>query len=158
VFDASAAPGGGLGVALTIAAAAHERQVDKAGHPYIAHPLRMVARALTEHQDPDVAIIAALHDVVEDSAISFDDLRMAGFSEQIVDAVEALTRREGEGYADFLQRVRQNTLAVVVKLLDVDDNSDLVRLGLIRDKATRLRLFKKYASAREILGAVHHGR
>lgn len=158
MFDASAAPGGGLGVALTIAAAAHERQVDKAGRPYIAHPLRMVARALTEYHDPDIAIVAALHDVVEDSAISFDNLCMVGFSDRVLDAVAVLTRQPGEPYADFLLRCRANALALVVKLLDVDDNADPSRLALIRDAATRGRLAEKYAGAREILGAVDHGR
>lgn len=153
----AAAPGGVLGAALAIAVAAHERQVDKAGRPYIAHPLRMVARALTEYHDPEIAVVAALHDVVEDTAISFDDLCVFGFSDRVLDAIAALTRQPGEPYADFLQRVRANAIAVVVKLLDVDDNGDPARLASIRDAATRDRLAEKYARARQALEAARHG-
>lgn len=149
------AKGGGtmadLSSALAIAAVAHDGQLDKAGRPYFAHPLRMVARALAEHPEPAVAIAAALHDVVEDSAISFDDLRADGFSECIVDAVEALTRRDGEAYGAFLLRARANDLARIVKRLDVEDNLDPDRLSRIPSAAERFRLADKYAKALQTL-------
>lgn len=143
----------GLRGAISVAARAHEGQVDKAGRPYLAHPLRMVARALADCHDPDVAIVAALHDVVEDSAITLDDLRGIGFSERVLDAIEALTRRAGEAYSDFLQRSRTNDLARTVKLFDIDDNTDPMRLALVPGTATRARLTEKYAVARLKLAA-----
>lgn len=142
---------GDLTAALAIAAAVHDGQTDKAGRPYLAHPLRMVVRALERWHSPDIAIVAALHDVVEDSAISLDDLRTKGFSEHVVDAVEALTRRDGEPYSRMIIRAKCNRLAHIVKLLDVEDNADPVRLAKIRDSELRLRLTLKYATARRDL-------
>lgn len=150
-------PGGFLGAALLIAAAAHDGQVDKAGRPYLAHPLRMVARALSEFHDPDVAIVAALHDVVEDSVISLHELRTTGFKDRVVGAIEALTRCPNEPYPEFLQRCRANLLAATVKMLDVEDNCDPARLTLIIDAEVRARLVAKYALARQVLMETQSG-
>jgi hypothetical protein len=151
VRSALAAAEPGLRGAISVAARAHEGQVDKAGRPYFAHPLRMVARALADCHDPEVAIVAALHDVIEDSAITIGDLRGVGFSERVVDAVEALTRRAGESYRDFLLRLRPNDLARRVKLFDLDDNTDPLRLALISDVDNQKRLVDKYTMARCLL-------
>ncbi|MGO4741698.1 HD domain-containing protein [Bosea sp. 2KB_26] len=90
-----------LARAIEIAAKAHDGQRDKAGEPYIAHPMRLMARFLASGQEQN-AIIAALHDVVEDSDWTIEDLRREGFTENVVSAVDALTRRDGEEYITFV--------------------------------------------------------
>jgi (p)ppGpp synthase/HD superfamily hydrolase len=110
--------------ALEIAARAHAGQTDKAGAPYILHPLRVMMRM----RGRDEQVTAVLHDVVEDSEWSLDDLRAAGFSDRVVQAVDALTKREGEGYDAYLGRVQQNFVAVRVKLGDLQDNMNLHRI------------------------------
>jgi hypothetical protein len=111
--------------AIAIAAKAHEGQVDKAGAPYVLHPLRMMLKGATT----EVQIAAALHDVVEDSGVSLEDLRAAGFSETVIEAVDSVTRRHEEPYDAFVRRAASNPVGRQVKLLDLEDNSDLSRIA-----------------------------
>lgn len=115
--------------AIILAAEAHRGQVDRAGHPYILHPLRVMQSVESETEK----IIAVLHDVVEDSAITLDDLRAQGYGEEIVAAVDCLSRREGETYAAMIERVKTNPLAVRVKLGDLADHTDVRTLKLLQD-------------------------
>jgi len=110
--------------ALEIAAAAHSGQQDKAGQPYILHPIRVMLTVKTS----DERIAAVLHDTVEDTAITFEDLVDAGFSIDIVGAVQALTKTAGESRMDAAKRALQNSIARQVKLADVADNMDLSRI------------------------------
>jgi (p)ppGpp synthase/HD superfamily hydrolase len=110
--------------AIAIAAMAHEGQVDKGGAPYILHPLQVMLRL----QDPEARTVAVLHDVVEDSPVSLEDLREQGFSEGVLSALEALTKREGEDYQAFVERAGRDPLARQVKLADLAENSDLSRI------------------------------
>ena len=120
-----------LAKAIALAAQAHVDQVDKAGQPYILHPLRMVMRLA---QDAEAAqISAALHDVVEDTPYTLDDLRAAGFSEEIVIAIDCLTRRATESYEEFIDRLQDNRLARLVKLADLEDNMDLTRMDRVSE-------------------------
>lgn len=137
-------------VAERLARRAHEGQVDKAGLPYIEHP-RRVAERVAEVDGRGAAIAAAwLHDVVEDTATSFDDLRDAGFGEDVVAAVDALTRRPGEGEA-YYARVASDVLAVVVKKADIWDNTNPDRLAkLAADERDWLE--RKYRHALEAIG------
>src|SRR5690606_1606419 len=112
-----------------LALEAQRGQVDRAGEPYILHPLRVMAGLKTDTE----RIIAVLHDVVEDRDLTLDDLRALGYDETIVGAIDSLSRREGETYEAFIQRVRQNPLAVTVKLADLADNMDLRRNRLLQD-------------------------
>ena len=138
-----------LGKAARIAAVAHEHQLDKAGEAYILHPLRLMARAQTD----DERIVALLHDVVEDSDWTLEALEAEGFPEHIVAAIGCLTSRDGEGYDDFITRVLANSLAARVKLLDIEDNMDMRRLGALTDKD--LERFQKYHVARQrLLGVI----
>src|SRR6266567_9334971 len=104
-----------LAKAIAIAAQAHQAQLDKAGAPYILHPLRMMLRMSSETE----MMAAILHDVVEDTDWTLDGLRQAGFSDEVVQAVECLTHREHETYDEFIAfiaRVRTNPIATKVKL------------------------------------------
>ncbi|MBC8999349.1 HD domain-containing protein [Pseudomonas sp. N40(2020)] len=111
--------------AIAIAATAHAGQVDKGGAPYILHPLKVMLRMTTLEE----RIVAVLHDVVEDCDISLDDLRKEGFSEEVLSAIESVTKVPGESYEDFVERAAQNPIGRVVKLADLEENSDLSRIA-----------------------------
>lgn len=126
--------------AIEIAARAHAGQVDKAGAPYIFHPLRLMLAVNGEHE----RMAAVLHDVVEDTLLTFDDLAREGFPAEVVDAVRALTKHEGESRVDAAHRAAANPLARAVKLADVGDNMDLSRIASPTDKDyARLREYEK---------------
>ncbi len=114
-----------LSKAINIAVKAHLGQIDKAGEPYILHPLRVMLSSSTENE----RICAVLHDVLEDSEITFDDLRKEGFSEEIITALDCLTKREGESYYDFISRVITDETACHVKFADLRDNMNLYRIS-----------------------------
>lgn len=116
--------------AIAIAAKAHEGQVDKAGVPYIIHPLRVMLRVTSI----EARIAAVLHDVVEDSDVSLDMLRSEGFSESVLSAIESLTKRPGEEYDAFIQRAAADPVGREVKLADLAENSDLSRISTPTDK------------------------
>jgi hypothetical protein len=116
--------------ALRIAAEAHEGQTDKEGLPYILHALRVMLGVLGE----EAQIVAVLHDVVEDTPVTLDDLRAAGFSEAILAAVARVTHAPGEPYADYVVRCKGDEIARRVKLSDLTDNSRLDRTILRPDR------------------------
>jgi (p)ppGpp synthase/HD superfamily hydrolase len=116
--------------ALQIAADAHQGHLDKSGQPYILHPLRIMIRMNTMEN----MIIATLHDVVEDSEWKLEDLRKEGFSETIVEAVDSLSRREDETYEDYIKRLKRNPAAIPVKLGDLKDNMNMLRLKKLKDR------------------------
>jgi (p)ppGpp synthase/HD superfamily hydrolase len=105
-----------------IALAAHwhlgQRYPSLTGEPFILHPLRVMLQV--DADEP--RIIAVLHDVLEDTACSVVDLRRAGYSEQVIKALDHLTRRDGEAYEPYIERIAENTLAQQVKLADLTDN------------------------------------
>ena len=120
-----------LDKAIAIAAQAHLGQIDRQGAPYVLHPLRMMFRLQSEAEK----IVAVLHDVVEDNPDwDFDRLRQEGFSEEIIEAVDHVTRRDEETYEEFVERSAQNALARRVKLADLEDNMDIKRLNALSDK------------------------
>ncbi|MCT1448713.1 HD domain-containing protein [Brevibacterium casei] len=144
--------------AEAVAREAHRGQVDKAGLDYIDHPRRVAANARAAlvavdlGDDESTAVVAAawLHDVVEDTSVTEDDLR-GDFPAGVVDAVIAVTKRSGEDVEDYFARVRANPLAVRVKTADLADNTDPARQARL-DEATRARLTEKYRRAYELLG------
>lgn len=115
--------------AALLARIAHFGQTDKAGEDYICHPLR-VSSALSG----DEAVVALLHDVVEDTPLTLDLLRREGFSEEVVAGVNAMTRRQGETYEAFVRRAGRNQIARTVKMADLADNMNLLRLPQLTDK------------------------
>lgn len=134
-----------LDKALEIAKAAHKGQVDVGGAEYINHPIEVA-----EHcEDEDAKIVALLHDVIEDSKVTLDDLRLQGFKDEIIEAIDIISGRSGIGYDEYLQSIKDNDLARVVKIQDLIHNSDLSRLRVVRDK-DRNRV-KRYEEALEFL-------
>jgi (p)ppGpp synthase/HD superfamily hydrolase len=135
-----------LSLAIKIANEAHDGQEDKGGAPYILHPLRVMAAV----NDPRERIAAVLHDVAEDCPEwPLSRLRDVGFSGAVCDALDALTRRAGEDYWDFIDRCGSDPIALVVKLADLKDNQDLSRIKRPTEKdADRVR---KYVRASMIL-------
>ena len=119
--------------ALQIAARAHEGQTDKESQPYILHPLRVMAAV----EGIDAQIVAILHDVVEDTAVTLDDLKSAGFSPAILEAVACVTHEKDQPYADYVIRCKQNPIARQVKLGDLQDNCRLSRMMLRGDQMDR---------------------
>lgn len=132
--------------AIIIAARAHHGQTDKAGEPYILHPLRVMGMMNTE----DSRIVAVLHDVLEDTPWTDDMLDAEGFSEEQVEAIYVLTRRPHEHYTTYIDRVAGDTLTRAVKLADLADNLDPGRLARLPFEV-RARLQAKYKAAQERL-------
>lgn len=132
--------------AIALAVEAHRGQLDKAGAPYILHPLRvMLAVAGAEARQA-----AVLHDVVEDGAITLTQLRALGFSERVVSAVEALTHLPEETYLDYVRRAASHPIARAVKRADLEDNMDLRRLTAHPSERDLQRL-AKYRQAWELV-------
>ena len=133
---------------IQIATDAHAYQFDKSGKPYILHPLHIMAQLLFDTQ---LATIGVLHDVIEDSDITIEDLREEGFSDRVLDALELLTHVSGENYlVVYIQRITSNYDAIRVKRKDLEHNSDITRLkGITPRDIARI---EKYHKAFLILG------
>lgn len=116
--------------AVAIAALAHKGQPDKAGNPYLLHPLRMMMQMKSEA----AMMVAVLHDVVEDTDWTLDQLRERGFSEEVLTAVDCVTNRSGESYEKFIERVQTNPIAREVKIADLEDNMNIRRISELRPK------------------------
>jgi len=131
--------------AIQIAVEAHQGQKDKTDTPYILHPLRVML-----HMSTDIEMMAGvMHDVVEDSDWSLDDLRHEGFPEEVIHLVDTLSRRADESYEEFIQRIKKVPAAVRIKLADLEDNMDSKRLKSLNDRdSTRM---KKYHQAWQYL-------
>ncbi len=127
--------------AISIAAQAHKGQKDKAGAPYLLHPLRMMLRMTSE----SAMMAAVLHDVVEDSDWTLEQLREKGFSAEVLEAVECLTHRNEESYQEFIERVQTNPIARQVKIADLEDNMNIQRINKISPKD--LQRMEKYHRA-----------
>ena len=124
---------------------AHHGQEDKGGMPYVFHPYH-VAEQMT---DEDCAVVALLHDVVEDTDYTIDQIRGMGFGDDVVEALECLTHREGEDYMDYIRKIRLNPIAKKVKLADLEHNSDTARL--FPPAGEDYKRVEKYNEARKIL-------
>ena len=130
---------------MKIAYNAHLNQVDKSGMPYIFHPIYIAERM----DDEESTIVALLHDTIEDSDLTIFDLKMEGFSESVIKALECLTHDKNIQYEEYIQRIKDNPLAKKVKKVDLEHNSLLERLEIV-DESIMNRL-KKYEKAKEML-------
>lgn len=137
--------------AMKIAYAAHAGQADKTGVPYIYHPIHL-AESMTEEK---AVITALLHDVVEDTDITIDELAREGFHADILTALTLLTHNPAEEYMDYISRLSTCPLARKVKLADLRHNSDVTRLDAIDEKTARR--LEKYRRAIQLLEAVERG-
>lgn len=134
--------------AIQVARRAHEGQLDKSGRPYIGHPLRVMGALRDERE----RMAAVLHDVVEDTSVTLDDLREAGCPPEVLEAIAAISKRPSEDQEAYLARVAANPIALAVKRADIEDNMSPDRMSRL-DKATQERLLAKYTSALRQLGA-----
>lgn len=133
-----------LDKAILIAVKAHQGQKDRYGSSYILHPIRVMMRFDTEKE----MIVAVLHDVVEKSDWTLQGLREQGFDDDIVKAVDLLTRRDLQEYMDYIDRLKGNALARKIKIADIEDNMNPERTGSSTENTEKLSRLRK---ARRIL-------
>lgn len=133
--------------AIEIAVEAHRGQIDKAGKIYILHPIRVMLKGKNEIEQ----IVGILHDVVEDTPVTLDALRLEGFSDEIINALSCITKEEGEDYGHFIDRVLTNPLATQVKLYDLEDNMNRDRIPFPTEHDEKR--FLKYEKYHRIVAA-----
>lgn len=121
-----------LSAAIHIATNAHHGQFDKGGNPYILHPFAVMG--LLENPDEELQCMALLHDVVEDTKITYNELREAGMSERVIDAVRILTKQRGQSYEEYKELVFSSKDAMIVKMADLTHNTDIRRLKGVTQK------------------------
>lgn len=131
--------------AMKIAYNAHHGQMDKNGIPYIFHPIHLAEQM----NDEETICTALLHDVIEDTDVTFEELELKGFSKSILDALKLLTRDDAEPYMDYITKIKDNQIAKCVKLADLKHNSDLSRLDTVDEKAKKR--CEKYKTAIKLL-------
>ena len=136
-----------LGRAISIAVTAHEGQFDKGGKPYILHPLHLMNQLMF---DIELATIAVLHDVIEDSKITQSDLILLGFSSRVTVALGHLTHDAKDSYEEYIDKVALNYDAILVKRKDLEHNSCITRLKGVTEKD--LARIEKYHKAFILLG------
>lgn len=152
VFDVDASL---FAAALELAATRHAGQVDKIGHPYVWHVSRVAARvAAFPGAKISQVIIALLHDIIEDTDVTAEDLLEWGFPQFIVDGIELMTRRGGVPAEEYYAALAANPDVALVKLADIADNTDPDRAAVL-DDATRDRLHRKYTKAVAAVGGPH---
>ena len=133
--------------AYEIAKKAHLGQVDKAGEDYIKHPEKVASFVETDEEKA----VAYLHDVIEDTELTLEDLSEYGFSKEVIEAVDIITKKRGEDYQSYLNSVKKNKLARAVKLADLRHNSDLTRLIKVTEKDIKRK--EKYQKAIDFLNS-----
>jgi (p)ppGpp synthase/HD superfamily hydrolase len=132
-------------MALKLCFEAHKEQVDKSGMPYVFHPFHLAEQMNTE----ETTIVALLHDLVEDTDYTIEDLVDMGFDKSITDAIALMTHADNVAYMDYVRAIKDNPIAKTVKLADLKHNSDLTRLEIVDEKALSRR--EKYLKAIAIL-------
>lgn len=131
--------------ALKLSFEAHKNQVDKSGMPYVYHPFHLAEQMETE----TTVIVALLHDVVEDTDYTLEDIRVMGFPEQVIEALALMTHDKSVPYMDYVEKIKKNPIAKAVKLADLKHNSDLSRLDVVDEKAVKR--VEKYKTAMKLL-------
>ena len=132
-------------LALKICYQAHKNQLDKSGLPYVFHPFHIAEQM----KDEDTTIAALLHDVVEDTSVTLEDLKKYGFSEEVISAIAVMTHDPNVEYMEYIAQVKKNPIAAAVKLEDLRHNSDLTRLDKVTAKDIQRN--EKYKKAKELL-------
>ncbi len=124
---------------------AHKDQTDKSGIPYVFHPIHLAEQM----KDEDTTVVALLHDVVEDTDCTLEDLAEMGFGDKVIEAIGLMTHPEGVPYMDYVAKIKENPIAKAVKLADLAHNSDITRMDVIDEKA--FARVEKYAAAIALL-------
>lgn len=127
--------------ALKLCFEIHKDQFDKSEIPYVFHPFYLAS----QFDNEDLVVIALLHDVIEDSDLTLEDLVEYGFDEKVIAAIDVLTHKKGYSYMEYIRLIKTNELAKQVKLVDLTHNSDLNRLEVVSDKD--LKRIEKYQKA-----------
>ena len=127
--------------AMKLCFQAHKDQTDKSGIPYVFHPIHLAEQM----KDEDTTVVALLHDVVEDTDYTLEDLREMGFNERVIAAIALMTHAEGVPYMDYVAKIKDNPIAKAVKLADLAHNSDITRMDVVDEKA--IARVEKYAKA-----------
>lgn len=130
-----------LALAIQMAARAHAYETDKANDPYIMHPVRVMLACGSQTDK----ICAVLHDVIEDTELTLEVLREAGFAEEVLEIVDALSKREEEMYDEYIARLLNNNAACRIKLADLCDNTNLNRIP--KPSKKDIRRVEKYTRA-----------
>lgn len=132
-------------IALKLCFEAHKDQIDKSGMPYVFHPFHLAEQMA----DENTTIVALLHDVIEDTEYTLDDLRKFGFAEDVLSAISLMTHADDVPYMEYVVKIKTNSIAKAVKLADLKHNSDMSRL----DRITQIdeERAKKYKQAIELL-------
>ena len=133
--------------AMKLCFEAHKEQVDKSGMPYVFHPFHLAEQM----HDEKTTIVALLHDVIEDTDYTFEDLRAGGFDNEIIEALKLMTHDDSVPYMEYVTAIKSNPIASAVKLADLEHNSDLSRLDVVDEKALKRK--EKYATAIALLKA-----
>lgn len=133
--------------AIALAAKAHAGQTDKAGAPYILHLLRV----MQAQQSTEARMAGVLHDLVEDTDYTFEDLEEMGYPDEVIEALRHVTKRDGESYADFVKRAGRHPIAQQVKTADLEDNMDVTRLDSVGEEDAE-RLDKYLRAHRRLTG------
>lgn len=131
--------------ALKVCFEAHKDQVDKSGAPYVFHPFHLAEQM----KDEKTTIVALLHDVIEDTDYTFEDLRNMGFDNEVIEALMLMTHSKDIPYMDYVAKIKNNPIAKAVKLADLQHNSDLSRLDVVDEKALKRK--EKYSEAISLL-------
>lgn len=131
--------------ALVISFNAHKEQVDKSGMPYVYHPYRIAEQMNDEYS----TCVALLHDVIEDTDITLEDLKDEGFPQEVIEAIALMTHDDDTPYFDYIRQIKTNPIATAVKLVDLQDNSNYERLDKVEIKD--LQRIEKYREAKRIL-------
>lgn len=134
--------------AMKISFEAHKDQVDKCGIPYVYHPFHVAEQM----KDEITTCVSLLHDVIEDTDTTIDDLRKDGFPEEVLEAVDMLTHKDNEPYFDYVNRIKDNPVAKAVKLADLEHNMDLSRFDNLGAKDFERR--RKYERAVMLLNGL----
>ena len=127
--------------AMKLCFQAHKDQTDKSGIPYVFHPIHLAEQM----KDEDTTVVALLHDVVEDTDYTLEDLREMGFNQRVIAAIALMTHAEGVPYMDYVAKIKDNPIAKAVKLADLAHNSDITRMDVVDEKA--IARVEKYAKA-----------
>ena len=131
--------------AMKLCFQAHKDQTDKSGIPYVFHPIHLAEQM----KDEDTTVVALLHDVVEDTAYTPEDLAAMGFNDRVIAAIRLMTHDENIPYMEYVAKIKENPIAKAEKLADLAHNSDTTRLDTVDAKAAAR--IKKYERAIELL-------